>query len=229
MNRLGTLISREMRQSAIYVAGLIGAAFVTVGIVLVQVPAQFHLPLSVALERSLPTPLAFGLIGVMQLVQITVLKEKTSGGFLFLRMLPVNDSEIISSKLFAILLDTLIICGVPMMALGGATIYFHIGFPKGYWLISVWVCILTATLAVGMTACAIQFDSQRALLFPLVVFLAFFGLGFVVWEHLPISARLALWIGIQSWAIVLAAGAIWLGWVGTIHLFSKRDFAELSE
>jgi len=225
----GTLVSREMRQSAVYVAGLLGAAFFTAGVVLVQVPVQFHLSLSVALERSLNIPLAFGAIGVMQLVQLTVLKEKAGGGFLFLRMLPVNDSEIISSKLLAILLDVLIISGLPLVAISGAMIYYHVGFPAGFWFDAAWVCVASAALAVGTTACAIRFDSQRAMLFPFVVFGVLLGLGALAWPHFPAFIGRMGRAGIQNWGLILAVALIWLGWRGTIHLFSTRDFVELSE
>lgn len=221
----GTLVSREMRQTAIYVAGLAGMPLFITGFFI----AQSHLPLSVALQRGLNTSLAFGVVGVMQLVQMTILKEKAGGGFLFLRMLPVNDTEIISSKLLAILLDVLIICGVPLIATSGAMIYYHVGFPAGFWFDAAWCYVLFAALTVAMAACTIQFDYQKALLFPLIVFLALFGFGFLVWKHLPVSVRLAPLIGIQNWSIVVAAALIWLGWRGTIHLFSKRDFVELSE
>lgn len=229
MSRLSVLVLREMRQTVIYVASLIGASFFIVSLVLVQVRTQLHLPLSLALERSLPIPFAFGLVGVIQLVQVTILKEKAGGGFLFLRMLPVNDSEIISSKLLAILLDVLIICGVSLAATSGAMIYYHVGFPAGFWSGAVWLCVAFAALAVGMAACAIQFDSQRALLFPMVAFGVLFGLGALAWSRFP---AFVVWMGrtgIQDWGIVVAVALVWLGWRGTIYIFSRQDFVELSE
>jgi hypothetical protein len=229
MSRLSALAFREMRQTAIYVAGLTGAAFLTAGIVLMQVPAQFHLPLSVAIERSLPIPFGFGMVGVMQLVQLTVLKEKVGGGFLFLRMLPVNDAEIISSKLLAILLDVLLICGIPLLVFSSGVIYFHVGFPEGFWLEVAWSYVSFAALAVGMAACAIRFDSQRALLFPLFVFIALFGAGYLAWKHLPTFIALVLRARVEKWGILVVLVLIWLGWRGTIYIFSKQDFVQLSE
>jgi len=226
---LSTLLSREMRQTAIYVAALIGASFFTVGVVIVQVRFQLHLPWSIALERSFATPLFLGLVGVMQLVQMTVLKEKAGGGFLFLRMLPVNDAEIISSKLVAILLDVLIMSGIPLMVTTGAMIYYRVAFPVGFWLDAAWLCVAFAALAVAMTACAIRFDSQKAMLFPVVLFSVLLGLGLLVRRYVPAFIGWSVRVGIQDWGIVLAAALVWLGWRGTIHIFSKQDFVQLSE
>jgi len=222
---LSTLVSREMRQSAIFVVSLAGAPFLIAGFFVVQ----SHLPFSVILQRGLNTSLAFGAVGIMQLVQMTISKEKAGGGFLFLRMLPVNDSEIVSSKLLAILLGVLIICGVPLMATSGAMIYYHVGFPAGFWFDVAWVCVAFAALAVGMTACAIQFDSQRAALFPPLAFGVLLCLGALAWTHFPALIGWMGRAGIQNWGLVVAVASIWLGWRGTIHLFSKRDFVELSE
>ncbi|MGH9716980.1 MAG: hypothetical protein ACRD4R_09675 [Candidatus Acidiferrales bacterium] len=226
MNRLSALVLREMSQTAIYVAGLAAAPLFITGFFIV---AKFHLSLSVTLQRGLSISLAFGVLGVLQLVQMTILKEKSGGGFLFLRMLPVNDAEIISSKLLAILLDVLIICGIPLMVTSGAMIYYHVGFPAGSWLAVAWCYVFFTALAVGMAACAIQFDSQRALLFPLLIGIALIASGYLVWKHLPMFVRLALWFGIQNWGIFVAMALIWLGWLGTIHIFSKQDFVQLSE
>lgn len=226
MNRLNALVMREMRQTTVYVAGLALAPLFITGFFII---AQFNRSLSLTLQRGLSISLAFGVVGVLQLVQMTILKEKAGGGFLFLRMLPVNDAEIISGKLLAILLDVLIICGVPLAVISSAMFFYHVDFPAGSWLGVTWAYVFFAALAVGMAACAIRFDSQRALLFPLLIAIALFGAGFLAWKHLPMIVSLVLRSGIQNWGIILAVAIIWLGWRGTISLFRKRDFVQLSE
>jgi len=222
---LSILVSREMRQATIYVLTLAGMPLLIAGFFIVQ----SHLPLSVLLRRALNLSFAFGALGIMQLIQMTIFKEKAGGGFLFLRMLPVNDSEIISSKLLAILFGVLIICGIPLIATSGAMIYYHVSFPADFWFEAMWVCVSFAALVVGMTACAIQFDSQRAMLVPLLAFGVLFCLGALAWTHFPAFIKWMGRTGIQNWGLVLAVALIWLGWRGTIHLFSRRDFVQLSE
>lgn len=227
MNRrsIQTLARRDFRQLWLLVAVY---CVLIAGILLPALSGEGTLEAKLSGLFLLPGLMA--LLAVVPFVQTIVWKEKAAGTFLFLRMLPLTDAEIVFSKLLVVTAAGSLILLVPAlvllaaMAAGGGT-------PPalGGWIL-VWEWMALAVMAGWSTSSAIVFTQQWAAVVPyLILFpvcLPFAAAGY--WMGPPFWDRVLRWHAHQ-WGLFPASLLVWHSWRLSLRLFRKRDFAQLVE
>jgi hypothetical protein len=175
-------------------------------------------------------PGILALLAVVPFVQTIVWKEKAAGTFLFLRMLPLTDEEILGSKLLVITVASSVILLLPLLVLVATLLWLGGNLPLHSWWIWLWEWLVLLMMVGWSTASAIAFTQQRAALAP-YLFLGVAASPFVLatyWFGPSFWDAVLRWHGHQ-WGLLLAAGVIWHGWRLSLRLFRSRDFAQLVE
>jgi hypothetical protein len=175
-------------------------------------------------------PGLLALLAVVPFVQTIVWKEKAAGTFLFLRMLPLTDAEILGSKLLVVTAAASLILFLPLFSLAGTVWLLGGSLPPHTGWVWLWEWLVLLVMVGWSTASAIAFTQQRAALAP-YLFLAIATTPFalaVYWMGPQFWDLVARWHAHQ-WGVLVAAAVIWHGWRLSLRLFHDRDFAQLVE
>jgi hypothetical protein len=222
---LWTLARRDFRQVWV----LITIYCLIIGCALVP-PFYGDGSLEDKLSSAFIGPEILALLAVVPFVQTIVWREKAAGTFLFLRMLPLTDNEILLSKLLVVTGAGSLILFLP--ALGMLTAASLLGGrlpPMSGWLL-LWEWVMVVVMAGWSTASAIVFSQQWAAVVPYMA-LVLVATPFVAATYM---AGPAFWQGVlryhaYEWGLVPAAAVAWHGWWLSFRLFRSRDFAQLVE
>lgn len=175
-------------------------------------------------------PGILALLAVVPFVQTIVGKEKAAGTFLFLRMLPLTDGEILGSKLLVVTIASSMILLLPMVALVGTLFWEGGNLPPLSGWIWLWEWLILVIMVGWSTAATIAYTQQRAAVVPYML-LALAGSPFIIGTYLvgPEFWNSFIRWHAQEWGLIAGAALIWHGWSLCLRLFRTRDFAQLVE
>jgi hypothetical protein len=224
---LGILVKRELSEVLPIVCSFLGVAalLATFGLFSVPKPLPAH-----AINLQLLLPAVVTMPAILQYTQMLIWNEKAKGTFLFLRMLPVTNDELMSSKLAALVICTSLTFVVPVVTVG---VYLYtqgvsLTFAQMFNVLLGWLCLLL--LAMGCAAASLAFNQQRALLLPYIALILILGVFGSMDKWVP--PRYWKWIldfNLNRWAILLPSFGIWTSWRGILSLYRRRDFVKLVE
>lgn len=175
-------------------------------------------------------PGILALLAVVPFVQTIVGKEKAAGTFLFLRMLPLTDTEILGSKLIVVTVASSTILLLPLLSVVAALFWEGGNLPTLSAWIWLWEWLVLVIMVGWSTAASIAYTQQRAAVVPYML-LALAGSPFIIatsWYGPTFWSSFVEW-HVHEWGLLIAAVLIWHGWSLSLRLFRSRDFAQLVE
>lgn len=166
-------------------------------------------------DITFPQALVWGLMSVSLGFAITLVRERTSGTLLRLRMAPISRTQLLAGKALgcfvACLLTMIVLMGFGVVALG-------VRFDDAFLLLLAMVCtaacftgLMMTVSVMGKTEAAVA-GSSWGLMMPF----AMIGGGMIPLIAMPGWLQKASQVSFFKWAIVAVEGAVWRG-------FGPRD------
>lgn len=187
-------------------------------------------PRSVALARS--NNFIGGMAGValLQFVWTLISDEKKRGVFLFLRLLPVTNDEVMLSRVVAILIGVSVTYAVPIIVMALTLPDKPTRLPASILWEDAWIWILLCVLGEASSAVGLIFERRRGALVLIVAVFLFMGACYAARAWLPETFWRGDWPSIiEQWGLIPGFSLVYLGALITVGIYRRSDFVRLVE